>query len=61
MSPERKRSNAVYPAAAQQWTNNKCKDGLEPNQAGWREHDTVVGHPAHLSQVDEFFLTLVWL
>jgi len=61
VSPGRKRSNVVYRATAQQWTNNEHKAGLEPGQATWREHNTVVGRPANLSQVDELFLMLVWL
>ena len=61
VSPGRKRSNVVYHAAAQQWTSNEHRDGLEPGQAAWREYDTVVGRPASLSQVDELFLMLVRL
>ena len=61
VSPGRKRSNVVYRAAAQQWTSNEHRDGLEPGQAAWREYDTVVGRPASLSQVDELFLMLVRL
>ena len=34
---------------------------MEPGQATWREHDTMVGRPASLSQVDELFLMLVRL
>ena len=59
ISPGRKWS--VYRATAQQWTSNEHRDGLEPGQAAWREHGTVVGRPASLSQVDELFLMLVWL
>jgi len=61
ISSGRKQSNVVYRATAQQWTNNEHKDGLEPGQATWKEHDTVVGRPANLSQVDELFLMLVRL
>ena len=63
VSPGRKWSNVVYRATAQQWTSNEHRDGLEPGQAAWREHGTVVGRPASLSQVDELFLMLVrlWL
>ena len=43
------------------WTSNEHRDGLEPHQAAWREYDTVVRHPASLSQVDELFLMLVRL
>ena len=55
VSPGRKRSNVVYRATAQQWTSNEHRDGLEPGQAAWREYDTVVGHPASLSQVMNCF------
>ena len=61
VSPGRKRSNVVYRATAQQWTNNECRDGLDPGQATWREYDSVIGRPASLSQVDELFLMLVRL
>ena len=45
VSPGRKRSNVVYRATAQQWMNNKIKDGLEPGEAVWRESDTMIGRP----------------
>ena len=61
VTPGRKRSNVVYRATPQQWTNNKYRDSLDPAQATWREYDSVMGHPASLSQVDELILMLVWL
>ena len=63
VSPGRKWSNVVHHATAQQWRNNEYRDGLDPGQATWREYDSVLGHPASLSQVDELFLILVplWL
>ena len=61
VSPGRKRSNVVYHATAQQWTNSEYRDGLDPDQTTWREYNTVIGHPANLCQADELFLILVWL
>ena len=61
VSPDRKRSNLIYHATAQSWRSTHPCDS-EPGSAAWRESATVgPGRPGILSQVDEFFLTLVRL
>ncbi|XP_065893744.1 uncharacterized protein [Dysidea avara] len=57
LSPGRKRSNVVYRATAQKWTN----DDEAPGEAEWREREAQPGRPASLSQEDELFLVLVRL
>ena len=62
VSPDRKRSNLIYHATAQNWKSTHPSD-LEPGSAAWRESDATVGpgRPGTLSQADELFLTLVRL
>ena len=61
-SPDRKRSNLIYHATAQNWKSTHPSD-LEPGSAAWRESDATVGpgRPGTLSQADELFLILVRL
>lgn len=59
VSPGRTRSNVVYRATAQHWTNDEQKE-TEPSQAKWRD-STAIGRPSNLSQEDELFLMLVRL